>query len=235
MYTIRIAMLLVGCCCVVAIGISCANRPYYGLAYLNPVITDQWKQDSDYGPTFHDKMAELQALKSSAKQRDRAGQEELAAQMNYLLGESRNPLLRAEAVRVLGELSTESAEIGLISATSDEDADVRRAACVAWGKRNSPRALETLREVIARDDSRDVKLVAISALGNFKDQTAVDALARALEDRDPAVQLRAVASLEKSTGRDLGSSVTAWRAHVRGEPIPPFNRPSIAQQILNWF
>jgi hypothetical protein len=235
MHAIRIALLVLGCCCVVAIGISCANRPYYGLAYLNPVVTDQWKRDSDYGPTFYDKMAELQTLKGEAKKRDRQGQEELAMQMNYLLGESKNPLLRAEAVRVLSELSVPTAEVGLISASSDEDADVRRAACVAWGKRGGPRALETLRDVVARDESRDVKLVAISGLGNFSDQAAVDALARALDDRDPAVQLRAVASLEKSTGQDLGSSVTAWRAQVRGEPIPPLNRPSIAQQILNWF
>jgi hypothetical protein len=36
-------------------------------------------------------------------------------------------------------------------------------------------------------------------------------LARALEDADPAVQYRAVASLKKVSGRDLGNDVNAWR------------------------
>ena len=44
-----------------------------------------------------------------------------------------------------------------------------------------------------------------------KDKQAIPVLARALEDGDPAVQYRAVASLKQVSGRDLGNDVNAWR------------------------
>jgi HEAT repeat protein len=48
-------------------------------------------------------------------------------------------------------------------------------------------------------------------LGELKDKDAIPVLGKALEDPDPAVQYRAVASLKKVSGRDLGNDVNVWR------------------------
>jgi HEAT repeat protein len=56
-----------------------------------------------------------------------------------------------------------------------------------------------------------VRLRALKMLGELKDKQAIPVLARALEDADPAVQYRAVASLKQVSGRDLGNDVNAWR------------------------
>jgi HEAT repeat protein len=61
------------------------------------------------------------------------------------------------------------------------------------------------------DTDLDVRLRALKMLGELKDKEAIPVLARALEDGDPAVQYRAVASLKQVSGRDLGNDVNAWR------------------------
>ena len=57
------------------------------------------------------------------------------------------------------------------------------------------------------------------------------ALAVALEDQDPALQRRAVLSLEKVTGRDLGPDVNAWRQLVREGNVAPAKTTSLANQL----
>ena len=57
-----------------------------------------------------------------------------------------------------------------------------------------------------------MRLKALRELGALGDAAAVPALARALEDPDPAVQYRAVGALKAVSGRDLGDDVNAWRS-----------------------
>lgn len=68
-----------------------------------------------------------------------------------------------------------------------------------------------LGERFLKDAELDVRLSAIRTLGSLRDKAAIPTLAKALEDPDPAVQYRAVASLKQVSGRDLGDDVNAWR------------------------
>jgi len=231
----QLALIVAGSCCALVAVAGCANRPFYGLASLSPSLQKQWKADEEYGPTYHQKMAEFKSLRRQAARMDASAREQLAVQMNTLIAEDQNPLYRAQAASVLGEIPDAVATQGLLVASDDSNEDVRLAACRAWGRRGGPQAIAGLSKLAVGDEDVDVRRVAIEQLGKFSEQSAVDALARALDDRDPAIQLTAVESLEQATGENFGRSVPAWRAYVRGEPLSDIERPSIAQQIVDWF
>ena len=90
---------------------------------------------------------------------------------------------------------------------ADADSHVRMAACEAWGRRGDGQGVALLAEALHGDVDADVRLAAAKALGETKGPQTVAALAEALDDADPAMQYRAVTSLEKSTGKRLGGNV----------------------------
>ncbi|MBI2481698.1 MAG: HEAT repeat domain-containing protein, partial [Planctomycetia bacterium] len=117
------------------------------------------------------------------------------------------------------------------------DAGVRIAACRAWGRRGGPEALDVLARTVSNDSDLDVRLAATTQLAKFQDRQSLEALAVALNDKDPALQHRAVQSLKSVSGRDYGDSVPAWRDYVEGRsPVLP-EPPSIAERLrsLTWF
>jgi hypothetical protein len=133
-----------------------------------------------------------------------------------------DPLLRMEIIRTLGALPTpESTEV-LAAALRDGDREVRITVCRAWAQRGGPEAVQVLSEVLAHDSEIDVRMAAARGLGAMRDppDEAIAALGRALEDRDPALQHRAVVSLRQVTGRDFGDDVNAWREFVQGGNPP---------------
>ena len=82
-------------------------------------------------------------------------------------------------------------------------------------------AVKLLSEALRSDVDADVRLAAAKALGETKNPAAVAALGEALTDADPAMQYRAVLSLKKVTGKDLGNDVDRWQQYVKGEQPEP--------------
>ena len=97
-------------------------------------------------------------------------------------------------------------------AVADPDPQVRAAACDAWARRGGPDAVRLLAERFDDDADLTVRLRALHALGSIRDEAAIAVLARALDDSDPAVQLRAMGSLRQLAGRDLGNDPATWKA-----------------------
>ena len=64
----------------------------------------------------------------------------------------------------------------------------------------------------------DVRLAATRALGNFPVSQAASAIGLALNDPDPALQLRAAESLQAVTGEPFGRDIPAWQEYVAGLP-----------------
>ena len=124
----------------------------------------------------------------------------------------------------------------MLEATLDDpDADVRAAACEAWGTRPGADATEVLVRTLASDVDIDVRLAAARALGQTGDPAAIEALGHALEDRDPAMQYRAIESLREITGEDFGNDANRWRQYVRGETPDPPQPVSLAERLAPWF
>ncbi|MGC4004538.1 MAG: hypothetical protein QM811_16015 [Pirellulales bacterium] len=60
-------------------------------------------------------------------------------------------------------------------------------------------------------------------------------MAPALEDKDPAMQLLAMQSMQAVSGRDLGLDVNKWREYA-ADPTKPQQDQSLADRILkSWF
>ena len=88
--------------------------------------------------------------------------------------------------------------------------------------------------MLRADVNPDVRLAAAKALGETKSPEAVPALGEALTDTDPAMQYRAVLSLQKVTGKDLGNDVGRWQQYVKGQQ-PTATSPSLAERFLRLF
>ncbi len=215
---------------------GCSDGTLPELNSMNPFQRRQWQQDLSFGPTFHEQIAELKTIEAQGSRLSVAEQEFRVNQLTELIRNEESPLLRSHSVKALAAIPQPGASFGLDMASADEEVEVRVAACQAWGARGGANAAESLATMAKTDTDVDVRIAAVDALGGFKDQSpiAVKALGEALDDRDPALQLKAMRSLGQVTGRDYGNDVAAWRAFAQGrEP----NRPerSVAERVTSWF
>jgi len=111
---------------------------------------------------------------------------------------------------------------------------VRAAACDAWAKRGGPDAVRLLTARFDGDSELTVRLRALHALGSIRDEAAIAVLARALDDPDPAIQMRAMRSLRQLAGRDLGGDPAAWRAWA-ANPRRTSSPWSLSRELLPAF
>ena len=215
---------------------GCADGVVPELRSLNPWVRQQWQEDENFGPTFHKKVADLAALRSSAPSLAPADREQIAQQLAVRLKDESSPAMRMELARTLGELPAESAQAALAATLADESPQVRVVACKALGRRQSAESVESLGKVVAEDLDLDVRIAAARELGRFKDPAAAQALRAALDDRDVALQGIAMESLRGITGkREYANSVPAWRQYLDGgNPAPP-PAPSIAESLQKYW
>lgn len=182
-----------------------------------------------------EKIAQLKKLASEAAKSDQDTKRRVVAQLVGSIRNETDSLIRAETIRTLGDYPDPAADSIMKAALNDPDADVRIAACEAWGKRADAQAAGLLAPTLASDVNQDVRLAAARALGKNKDQQAIAALGEALTDSDPAMQYRAVLSLKESTGQDLGNNVDRWRQYVQEKHPPPTQPTSIADRTKKIF
>ena len=182
-------------------------------------------------PSPHEKIERLRNLAQKATWAKAQQKQQTSAELARSLAEEEDPAIRAEIVRTLGEYPGVEADSALRAALNDPDPDVRVAACRAWGKRGDADAARVLGGILAGDVDKDVRLAAARALGLSKNSAAIAALGGALEDKDPAMQYRAVLSLRSFTGKDFGNDVNRWREYVKNGSPQPAESISIAERI----
>jgi HEAT repeat protein len=181
-----------------------------------------------------EQMDMLRDLAKKSESRTAQQKQEVAGLLVSMLGHEKDPLLRAEVVRTMRKFPTPATFAAAQGALKDNDADVRVAACEALGKMGGTQAVTGLSEALRGDVDVDVRMAAARALGETRDQTAMVALGTALEDSDPAMQYRAVASLKNVTGQDLGNDVRRWQQFVKGEKPQAEQPVSIAERMRHW-
>ena len=159
-------------------------------------------------------------------------EQQLAGQIKH----EQDPLIRAQIVRTLGDYPGTASDTVLRAAVRDPDNDVRLAACESWGKRDTAEAATVLAGVLNGDVDHDVRLAAARNMAPLHQRAAITALAGALEDKDPAMQYRAVVSLRQVTGQDLGNDVNKWREYARNNQLHPAQpEVSLAERIWHPF
>lgn len=195
----------------VAVGLALVASA--GCAAWSPFAGQQKaaREREKYGPTADQRIKQFATdAKAVASQSD-ADRAAFTARLATAMLEEHDPRVRCGMLEVAATFDDASALAICRGALQDPDERVRLVACSVWGKRGGPEAVELLAVRYRSDTELDVRLRALRALGDCRDQTAVPVLAKALEDADPAVQYRAVAALKQVSGRDFGNDVNRWR------------------------
>jgi HEAT repeats len=218
---------------------GCADGPIPETRLLNPWIRKQWLEDEQRVTTYHRKVTDLAELRAKAPRMPPAERDETASQLATRLREEKSPALRGEFLRTLAEFPTPVAQQAIASSVTDEAASVRMLACKALSRKPSAEGFEALSRAVTDDSDLDVRIVAAAELVKFREFNAPQALRPALDDRDPALQLAAMQSLESLAGHpEFRRNVAVWREHLDGgNPTPP-PPPSIAEtvrQYWSWF
>ncbi len=210
--------------CVMTLG--CAKGPLWRTGYIAPWALKKWSEEERIAPTLFSRREDLRASVAAVKGGRPTDRDHIAQKLAQMVDTEPVLLLRIEAVKLLGELDSPVAESSLLKASKDSNADVRLAAVHACGAKANPAALHVLQEVVGADTDIDVRLAATRELRNFRGPGAVQALALAIEDSDPALQVRAVDSLAVVTGQKFGGDIQAWRQFVKSELPTPSTEPS---------
>jgi HEAT repeat protein len=189
---------------------------------------DQSADLARYGPVSWQKIEQLKELRKL---------ESAAIDESALAGQFRSetdPLVRLEIVRTLAHVPTPTAGAVIAAALQDPDVDVRVTACQEIGKIGGEQASRLLGETLAGDTSVDVRIAATKALGQMRDPQAVPLLVVALEDPDPALQLRGMEAMRLASGKDLGNDVNRWREYAL-RPDPDAPEESLAAKMRRLF
>jgi HEAT repeat protein len=113
----------------------------------------------------------------------------------------KDPMVRAEAVRAVGQLKVPGTFPAVMALLSDGDLSVRAAAAEALGELGDSQAVADL-ERLAATGAGQLKLAAVGALGKFGSTAVLAPLRRALSDTDPTVRLAAAQALGSIRGEE---------------------------------
>jgi hypothetical protein len=179
-----------------------------------------------------DRIKQLRELGEKAPSMPELEQIRESTRLAQSIQNENDPLIRIQILKTLASFSTPVSTAVLNAAVNDGDSDVRTACCDAWAQRGGPEALQVLTKIMSSDVDIDVRMAAMRAMGKLGDPAAIAVLAPALDDKNPAVQFRAVQSLKQISGRDFGDDVSAWRDFANGGKPP---EQTIADRLLRWF
>jgi hypothetical protein len=230
---------LLGVVSLFALLAGCADGPIPETKVLNPWVRKQWAEDEQRTTTFHRKVADLAELRKKAPQMPPAERDDTAMHLAARLKEEKTAVMRAEFIRTLAAFQTPIASEAILASVNDEDTNVRVLAIKALSRTPTAEGFGALSQVVTNDPDLDVRVVAARELGKFRGFDATKSLRPALDDRDPALQLAAMQSLESLDGHtEYRRNVAVWREHLDGgNPTPP-SGPTIAElarQYWNWF
>lgn len=165
----------------------------------------------------------------------------------------REPLCRLAAIRALGGYTDPRAARALeeiyqqpqVGFTPEFNTMIRQQALVSLEQSADPEARHLLIRVArqpgpsTRADSadfqqtQDEKLIAVRALGKYKQPECVEALAHVLKtEKDIALRDRARESIQLATGRDVPDDPNLLRADYLLAPAAP--QPNLLQRVTGW-
>lgn len=197
-----------------------------------PWAIKETKSDPRF-PTPKERLEQLAELRKDGPRQSAEEQDQLARALGEQIATELDPIIRVAQYRVVAVLQGPTSHLVLAQGLGDADRDVRIACCDALAERGGPDATRLLCQAATSDADADVRLAGLRALGKTRDATAVAALGSALEDSSPAIQYRAMRSLEEVTGERLGYDVHAWRQYVQSGAPP--REETLAERLRRLF
>ena len=210
---------LLGAFCLLPAATGCQDGPLYAIKAANPYYAwGEWKRDTEFGTTDHQRRKELAALADSIGNLPPERQEFWADHLRELMEHDESPEMRRLAIRAAGRIHGTSAVELVEQGLEDESTKVRMEACKSLALRSDDQSARMLAATVGTETDQDVRHAAISALSHHKSAIATDSLRLALEDRNPATQSLVIASLKGATGVDHGDDPQAWIAMLDRTP-----------------
>jgi hypothetical protein len=174
--------------------------------------------------------ASIREMAPRAKDATEAEQLAMCEELVQQIRTEPDPIVRRTIQQTVAEFQTPLAEAMLLAGLNDDDRNVRTTCCRLLAKRQDAGAVAALSQIVATDSDAEVRMAAIDALGEFKSPAAVQGLAAAIKDRDPAMQYAGVLAMQRASGEDLGNDVEAWRQYAASVASPARRDVSVAQQ-----
>lgn len=223
---------------VLSIGIcglsGCMDGPFYAMKQMNPFFRKEWQKDQALGPTYTQRIEELELLESRLVSYAPDDQLRWAMQLEQLIQSDPSPEFRARAVQAISTIQNDTVTRALNRASADGIEKVRMAAAKSWGLQKSAPGRDMLLSMASSDASNSVRAIAIRSLGNFEDPEVRQALAGMIDDRSPAIQYEVAQSLAKLTGRNYGGDFVSWKKFLNGENVPEPTPKSMTAQALEY-
>lgn len=192
---------------------GCHDGPLYALKRANPYFSmREWANDEKIGVTDHKRREELLALAESIESLPAERQAFWHSHLEQIYANDASSEMRRLAVLAAGRTNDPRVLTLLESGMNDDSVKVRMEACRALGRQSSDDAARLLATTLGSTSDRDVRHAAIQALANHPGAVANNALSNLLKDRNPATQSLVIASLQRTTGQNLGSDPDAWIA-----------------------
>lgn len=214
--------LLVSVTCLMAVvSVGCSSWPFLAKKRTT-VITPGMR------------IATVREMAAQASDLDTSEQTRLTQQLATQIQNEPDPLVRQAIQETIAEYETPLAQNVLLAGLQDNETDVRLACCRKLAGRSELVVVNSLRQVIEKDENLDVRLAAVEALGKIPSTESVSALAVALKDRDPALQYAGVQSLKAISGQDLGNDVKAWQQYAEGNQPRISSGTSVAERFKQY-
>ncbi|MFT5300212.1 MAG: hypothetical protein ACI87E_000223 [Mariniblastus sp.] len=221
-----LALIILGLCCV-----GCAEGPFWRTGKLSPWAQNKWAAEELVADTYASRKRKMTESVEAVINAPVEDQQRVALDLAEVLHRDQILMLRLYSVRMLGKLNCPAAVEALVDASQDHTSDIRIESIKAIENLTADIAIPHLQKMIGSDTDIDVRLAATRALGSFSGRKAIAAISLALDDRDPALQLRAAESLQNVTGEQLGPDIAAWQQFVKNtvpdmqttqpDPAPP--------------
>lgn len=194
-----------------------------------PQIVNRWEQEEQIANSVFERKEQMASLVAEAASGEGSGLDRAARELSQIALSDPVLINRMEAIRQLGNLDCPASWEALRRASADPDPQVRLVVVRVWTRMSASQAVPALATAFASDADVDVRLAAVRALGSFPGEGSVAALAPALRNADPAVQLRATEALAMATGESFGPDVQAWSRYVN-QTIGPTTADEPARQ-----
>lgn len=125
-----------------------------------------------------------------------------------------DPGVRAAAIRGLANHASPDLVPLVVEHMKDPDVGVRIEAARGLQRLHNPVAIPALLDALdpVKEEETQVRAQAAEALGQYGEGRVVDALIKALDDENLAINLATVSSLRTLTGQDFGYERAAWAA-----------------------
>lgn len=180
--------------------------------------------------TPKDRIKELKKLAEAIGDEPAGEQQRIVDVLTRELAAERDPIVRRHILRTIAACPPAAAETVLIGAMADQDAETRRTVCACLGMRGGKASVQELSRVLTSETNDSVRLAAVKALGQTKDNGSMMPLVEVMAESDPALKNLARESLSAVSGKDYGTNVQAWREFAQhGKTELP--EVSIAERI----